>query len=409
MDITNSICVYNIIPPRGYVAVGQFITSHTGDPVKNFVYPPMELLFLRKSEQFVQPIQPGGTWTGISRSPKYYNLVTTKKFNTTVSQLQPSGKTILVPLSFSGLGNLLFNGAGLSPTSTTNYNFDTYPNTFPWSVNLQLVRYFPNSPNNQTQSFQIQKNNRLMYSGGGTRQDHFDFTPYSWLVNPNYSMCFFYPYKNSGDTLKYNAYYPQDQPIVEQSAKTVPLYIPFGLTQMLNGCIGTYISQDLEWDWSSFQPFPDKITPEMKNIGTSEIICLISGYSYLYNTRNSGKDCESITEAFCNENFDYFPTSTNCICLNPQKMLDITGLNEAPLDVQQFYSAYIACVYGPCKVNPYAFKSVFQSPYSEVGDCTSNFTYCIIQGNQFYGDNPTLINSCTGNGNPPAIPMVLIQ
>ena len=396
------ICAYNVIPPRNYVSIGQFITAYSRGISNTFRYPPMNLLFVRKDARFVQPIRPGSEWPGIKSKPTYYNQLTGTIFQEQITQLTTTmTSTLIATLKFSCLGGFLFNGAGVS---VSTYSFSTYPNSFPWAVNTQLVRYFPNSPNNETEFFQTQKTYRYLSTGNGITVTNNAWSPQTWVINPNYNVTLFYPFWNNPDTVKANPFYPPNKPIV---INTTPLYIPFGLTQMLNGCIGLYVSEDLLWNWSSFEPFPDNITPTMKNMSLNEIICLISEYSYYYNLTNSGKDCQSITSAFCNPNLPYYKFSS-CTCYNPQKMIDDNALGENPNDFLQIISANIVCVYALCKDNPYAFKSIFQVPLSEFGECPKSLQFCQISGNTQIGKNPTLVNNCTQNGNIPPNPYISI-
>jgi hypothetical protein len=392
---TNFVGVYPVIPPVGYACVGQYIISHSANlsspTPPDFNYSPLTLVFVKRDQRFVQPLRDLAAWPGITNKPSYYNLRVGNIFNFTVSQPSTNeSETIDVPYTFTSLGNYLFNGLVAFPTRT---NFSDYPPQFPWAVNIQLVRTFPNGPNGVETRFQGINKNRLLNKGQGISTTSSQTLPSAKVVNPLYSLSFFYPFENGYKFSDGNFTWTT---VNTPGQTTYPIVLPFSLKDMLNCCTGR--SQgSLIWDWSAFQPYPTGITDNKVSVSVAS--CQANGYSWFY---KPGSDCDSITTTYCFPDATNFPqwNWVNCSCINYKKSLQDSGICPCPStdpylnSVQQSIATTAGCSIFNCANESTSLKLTTQVPIS--APCPP-LQYCIISNVNVEGD-ATLSNNCSQNG-----------
>lgn len=382
--------IFPLIGPRGFVPVGHFILSNlqangTAGPVQN--QSGTNLLFCWRDARFTQPPITNKAYP-FNNLPAGTNLIAgsiyskaIQEFNASETQLQNTS------YSYSSIGNLFFNKVTPFLTDPT---FDSYPWHFPWSLNVQLFRYFPTGPDGLTQQFTNFSGTRLLFTnlaGWGTPQNS-DVIPSGKSLHPIYHTSLIYP-QTSGYTAINISFSPT--PAVVQALW--PVFVPVGLKALLTCCTGQYIP-DVSWNWSSFTPFPPGVTDPTWTMPVAT--CRAGNWSWNY--KPLGTDCNKITSAFCDSTLPMYK-GPNCACYNVDAMLKGLGIPVPATDssqaaLSQNLSANIACYYVNCSSVGEALKNTGQVPVN--GSSCPPTVNCIISNNTISGD-ATLINNCGTN------------
>lgn len=398
--------VFPIIPPFGYVTVGEYYLSNfalgnaynpNNSSDLNYNYSPTNLLFCKKDQRFVQPALNLPIWPSIS-FPSTMTIraggvssITIQIPNTTNTSYSPA------TYAYTSIGNLIFN----TLTSVgNNYNFDSYPIQCPWNVNINLIRFFPNGPNGLQTFFSNVSKIRTIFPDINTGGSSPSVTPQGKIVNPLYHASYVYP-TSGGNTPLNLAFSPTNLP---SQATVFPVLIPAGLYTLLTCCTGQYNLSDLVWTWSAFTPFPSGVTDA--SLDRSVAICLAGDNTFYYKPTPTA--CDLLTQNYCNNslaNTGQF-AGPNCACQNTDVMLSNAGLpvppdpNDSSLAaVEQNLISNIDCYYTLCSGRTEALKLSGQRPINGQ-QCPANIT-CIITGNTFETTgNVELINNC-GEGSPP--------
>jgi hypothetical protein len=391
--------VFPVIPPMGYVTIGQFYSSNfaTGNTSDSgsYNYSPTSLLFLKKDDRFAQPPLNLTLWPTIT-FPSSMTVLTGSAYSTTVSEFNLD-LTAKQPMTYiySPLGNLVFSSSSSLPTSQ-------YPAHFPWSVNLQLFRFFPNGPTGTTNTFANNNKNRLIFPNlnGQGGSPPCSSTPQGKIVNPLYHSSYVYP--SCGGSPLNLAF----APVSSSSQTTVfPVLVPMGLYNLLTCCTGQFSSFDLTWTWSAFPPFPIGVTD--MSLPLAAAICRAGNYSFAYSPKPA-TDCDLLTQNYCNpaqgNNSQY--GGPNCACQNATLMLINAGLPVPPdpsdsslVSLEQTLTSNIGCYYVPCSSITEALKLSGQRP--QINDPCPDQVNCVITGVTISGSSQAqLENNCTGNGNP---------